>query len=127
MAITATYSGYISIADNTTGVQALQKVLSSLSTTGITFTEMQSFNAGTSPTALTLPVSPTNFMYIKNLHATNTVAVTWTPTGGASNIVLTLVPGAFIGFAEPTGAAGISAITVTASGASTPIEYIFAG
>jgi hypothetical protein len=127
MAITAQYSGYISVVDNTTGAQALQKVLSSLATAGTTFQEAQSFAIGTSPVSITLPISPINFLYVKNLSLTNTITVTWTPNGGSSNTVVTLVAGAFIGFAEPSGSNGISALSLTASGASTPVEFIVAG
>ena len=126
MAITATFSGYISVVDSTTGAQALQKVMSSLATTGVSFGETSTLLVPTSPTSISLPIGTVNFLYIKNLSLTNTVTVTWTPQGGASNVVSTLNPGDCIMFAK-NGSNGITALSVQASGASTPIEYILAG
>src|SRR5271166_2018705 len=127
MAITLSINGNIQVTDNTTNAIAFTKALTAISTSGTIYTEAQTVNIGTSPTALTLPISPSNFVYIKNLHATNTLTVTWTPTGGASNPVVTLQAGASIVMVEPSGASGISALTVTASGANTNIEYILGG
>jgi hypothetical protein len=68
-----------------------------------------------------------NFVYIKNNHATNTVTVTWTPNGGASAVVQTLEPGSALILSQAVTAAGITALSLQASGASTPVEYILVG
>jgi len=125
LSVTVSLTGSIKATDSVSGTIALSKVLTSLATASTGFTEAQSLSIGASPTSITLPGSPTTFCYIKNLHATQTVTVTWTPNGGASNVVLTLQPGAFICFGEVAqGLSGITALSVQASGASTPVEYV---
>jgi len=127
MAITLSYNGTVQAVDSVQGSIALQKVLTNLSTTGTYYIDAQAAQFGTTPTSVPLPTSPVNFLYFKNTHATQTITVTWTPNGGASNVVLTLQPGAFIGFAEPSGSNGISALSITASGANTTCEFILGG
>ncbi len=125
MSVTVSLTGSIKATDSVSGTIALSKVLTALATVSTGFTEAQSLSIGNSATPLTLPGSPTTFVYIKNLHATQTLTVTWTPNGGASNVVLTLQPGAFIAFGEVVqGLSGITALSVQASGAATPIEYV---
>jgi hypothetical protein len=128
MSVSVSLTGSIKASDSVSGTIALSKVLTALSTIATSFSEAQSLSIGTSPTSVTLPISPCTFAYIKNLHATQTVTVTWTPNGGASNVVLTLQPGAYISFGETVQAlSGITALSVQASGASTPIEYVLGG
>lgn len=127
MSITASINGNIQLTDSTSGTVALKKVLSALSMTGTEFTEGQSVSLASGANVITLPLSPVLFLYVKNLHASNTVQVTWTPNGGSPNIVITLQPGAFISFCEVTNTGGITALTLTASGAATPVEYVVAG
>ena len=126
MAVTATLSGTVNLADSITGNIALSKVIS-LIVTGSIQEYAQSFNFGTSPTSVTLPVSPVNFVYIKNLHATFTLTVSWTPNGGASAVIQTLEPGGYLIMGQPTSGAGITALSITASNASTPAEFILLG
>lgn len=121
-------TGSIKASDSVSGTIALSKVLTALTTPGLTFSEAQSLSIPNSPTSISLPVSPTTFLYIKNLHATQTLTVTWTPNGGASNIVLTLQPGSWIAFGEAVlGTSGITALSVQGSGAATLIEYVLGG
>jgi hypothetical protein len=128
MSVSVSLTGSIKASDSVSGTIALSKVLTALSTAATSFSEAQSLSIGAAPTAITLPVSPATFLYIKNLHATQTITVTWTPNGGASNVVLTLQPGAYISFGEVVqGLSGITALSVQASGASTPIEYVLGG
>ena len=128
MSISVTLSGSIKASDSVSGTISLSKVLTSLITPGTTFSEAQSLSIPASPTSITLPISPTTFVYIKNLHATQTLTVTWTPNGGASNVVVTLQPGSFIAFGEAVlGLSGITALSVQGSGAATLIEYVLAG
>jgi hypothetical protein len=127
MSITAALTGNITLTDSVVGTQQLIKSIASLIFTGTNSSVAQSQNIGASPTTITLPISPTKFVYIKNLHAVNTLTVTWTPNGGASNQVVTLQPSEAIIFCGSNTSGGITALSLQASGASTPVEYILAG
>ena len=127
MSVTATLNGSIFLTDSVSNTIQMQKAFVALAFTGTVSELSQSQSVGTSPTTLTLPASPTQFLYIKNLAPTNTLTVTWTPNGGASNPVITLQPGSSIIFMEVATGGGITALSVTASGASTPIEYMLLG
>jgi hypothetical protein len=127
MSTTATLTGNITITDNIATTGSLSKVLTALMNTGTTSEFVQSLilTAGANP--ITLPISPIQFLYLKNIHASNTVIVTWTPNGGASNVVLTLQPGSVIIFVETNATSGITALNLNASGTPTQIEMILAG
>jgi hypothetical protein len=127
MAITLSFAGQLNVTDSVSGTVALSKQLTNLSTAGTAFSEAQTLSVGTGGTTVSLPISPTNFLYVKNLHATNTLLVTWTPASGTSAQIVTLQPGAFIAFSEPTGAAGITALTLTGSASATLVEYVLGG
>jgi len=128
MSITASINGNIQLTDSVSGTIALKKLLAALSMTGTEFTEAQSVSLASGSNAITVPLSPVLFCYVKNLHATNTIQVIWTPNGGASATILTLQPGGSIMFCEPTtGSTGITALNLTASGAATTCEYVLAG
>jgi hypothetical protein len=104
-----------------------KKSLSSLLNPAVAFSEAQQQSIGTSPVTITLPGSPTTFVHMKNLHATNTVTVTWTPNGGSSNTVITLEPGGWIQTGSGVASTGgITALSVVASATATPIEYVLA-
>jgi hypothetical protein len=80
--------------------------------------------------AITLPITTVQFIYIKNTMApaTNTIAVSWTPTGGASAVVQTLRGGDFIIFSASVGAgSGATALSLNASAAATTCEYVLFG
>src|SRR5258708_4886231 len=110
MSVTVSLTGSIKATDSVSGTIALSKVLSGLVTVATGFTEAQSLSIGNSATPVVLPGSPVTFVYIKNLHATQTLTVTWTPNGGASNVVLTVQPGGYISFGETVqGLSGITA------------------
>jgi hypothetical protein len=100
MSISATLYGNIQLTDSTTNAKVFTKSLLSLLMIGSSFSETNQGSIGTSPTSIALPVSPTQFVYVKNLHATQTLTVTWTPTGGTSAVVQTLQPGSVIIFIE---------------------------
>jgi hypothetical protein len=127
MAITASINGNIQLIDSSSGSVAFKKTLTALSMTGNDFLESNTASAGTGGLSVTLPVSPCLFLYVKNLHASNTLAVSWTPNGGSSAAVITLGPGSSIQFQEVTAANGITALTLTGSAAATTCEYILAG
>lgn len=78
--------------------------------------------------AQTLPIATIQFYYLKNTHATQTIQITLTPTGGVSAIVMTLRPGDFIMFSTSAGSgSGFTALSLNASGAATTAEQIMAG
>jgi hypothetical protein len=126
MSITVALSGIITITDNLTGSVSYQKQVIG-SYVGTVSTEGQNVLV-TGATSLALPASPTNFVYIKNLAtATSVLTVTWTPNGGSTNTVVALQPSSFIILDENNASSGITALSVTPSVASTPIEYILVG
>ena len=127
MAITVNINGNIQVGDTSTGTTALQKLLTGLSTSGNTFSENNVFAVVNSPTSVTLPVSPLKFLYIKNIDPTATIQVTWTPNGGAINVVLTLEAGSAIMFIEAAAGAGITALSLESSATSSNVEMILAG
>src|ERR1700752_3361982 len=127
MSVTATINGSITLVDSVTSTSQLSKILTALATTGTVSEFVQAQNLASGANSITLPISPIQFLYLKNTHATNTVIVTWTPNGGASNVVLTLQPGAAILFTETNATSGITALSLNASGSNTTIEMILAG
>ena len=126
MSVTASTSGSLTLTDSAASTSTLSKVLAG-TFAGTECSTAQSLLVGTSATPLTLPLSPINFLYIKNLSGAATLTVSWTPNGGASATVLTLQPGAYIHFAEPVAGSGVTAVSVQASAISTPIEFWLLG
>ncbi len=128
MSVTASLSGNLKITDNLTGSTALSKVLNN-AYTGTVENYGQSVIIGTTPVSIALPLSPTQFLYVKNLSSTlgTTVTATWTPTGGSSNAVVTLDPNALIIFSEVVTSNGITALSLVSNQAGTPVEYILVG
>lgn len=126
MGVTGTYNGTLALTDNLAGSVQLQKLLN-ISFLGTISEYSQNQLFGTSPTSIALPISPVQFFYIKNLSTTATVAVTWTPTGGSSAAIQTLQPGAVLMFSQTGSSGGITALSVTASAASTPTEFVLLG
>lgn len=127
MAITASINGNMTITDASTGTVALVKLFSGLAMTGTAFTEIQSVQVGTTPVLIGLPISPVSFLYIKDIHPSQSLTVTWTANGGASDMILNLQPGSAIIFCETFSNAGITALTLTGSSTGTTVEYIMAG
>lgn len=126
MAVTATLSGTITLIDSDSGTLALSKTLS-LAFAGVLAYVANTLTIGTGNTTPAIPNTTANFIYIKNNHATNTVTVTWTPNGGSGAAVQTLEPGSAIIVSQVVTGGGITALTLTASGASTPVEMILLG
>jgi|SRR5579864_876763 len=79
--------------------------------------------AGSTP--VTLPASPTQLLYAKHLGVSGTITFTWTPVGSGSVQVMVLQPGAVLFFFNPAN--GITALTVQASLANIPVDYVLAG
>lgn len=127
MSINISLSGTITIIDSISGLVNLTKSVSAAMVVGSGFTQVQSLNVGTASTSIALPVNPVQFAYIKNLHTNQSVAVTWTTPAGGSVLAITLEPGAVIIFQEALPGAGLTAISLQASGASTPVEFILGG
>lgn len=127
MAITMTGNVAVSITDTLNVASPITKTVPTISFNGVAgqFTEYMQLASGAN--AITLPVSPCQFVYIKNLHASNTIAVSWTPTGGVTAIVNTLQPGGFILLTQPAAGSGITVLSLNASGASTPCEMFLGG
>ena len=119
--------GNLQITDLLTGVTQLSKVISGIYPLSSVNTFAESLNIGTSPTTIFLPVTPTQVVFIHNLHATQTVTVTWTPNGGTSAAVCTLQPNGVIFFLESNAVSGITALSLQASGANTNVDYVLAG
>lgn len=125
--ITITLQGQISVTDGVSGTIALQKQVSATMVAGSSFSQAQSLSVGTASANLILPVTPVQFIYLKNLHTIQSVSVTWTTPANGSNPVITLEPGAVLIFSETNPGAGITAVSLQASGASTPVEFILGG
>lgn len=128
MSVTASVSGNIKITDNLTGSTSLSKVLNN-AYTGTVESYGQSVIIGTSLVSISLPVSPAQFLYIKNLSSTlgTTVTATWTPASGTSAAVITLDPSAVVIFCEVVTTNGITALSLISNTAGTPVEYILCG
>ncbi len=126
MAISLTVSGTIQITDPNTGTLTVSKSISQ-GFAGTVSSQGESVKFGTSPTTVTLPISPTQVVYIANQSSANTLTVTWTPNGGASNVVCTLQPLSTLLLTEANVTSGITALSITASGANTPVDFLLAG
>jgi len=123
MAVQAQLAGVISLTDNLAGSTQMQKSIN-LSYLGTISEFAQSQQIGTSPTTIPLPGASVQFLYIKNLSANATLTVTWTPNGGAQAQVLPLQPGSLILFLESNSVSGITSLSLQASSAGTPCEYL---
>jgi hypothetical protein len=126
MPITGALTGDITMTDNLSGSVQLQKALN-FQYLGTIFEYSQAQNIGTGTTTLSIPLSPCNLFYFKNLSTAATTTVTWTPNSGSSAAILTLQPGSAIIFVETNATSGITAATATASAPLTPVEYILLG
>jgi hypothetical protein len=76
-------------------------------------------------TVVTLPASPTQLLYAKHLGIAGTITFTWTPVGSGSAQVMILQPGGMLFFFNPTN--GVTTLSVQASLANTPVDYVLAG
>jgi hypothetical protein len=91
------------------------------------FTTYLALNPGLN--SFVLPVTPAAQVYIKNIDPIKTVVVNWTSVGSVgSATILNLTPGDQIIFwCSPTGASGITALTMTPSAAGCLVEYFLGG
>lgn len=76
-------------------------------------------------TPVTLPASPTQLLYAKHLGVAGTITFTWTPVGSGSAQIMVIQPGGLLFFFNPAN--GITALSVQASLANTPVDYVLAG
>lgn len=102
------------------------KVLSGL-TSAVTDYSMGTLSFSAAASAIPLPLSPTNFMYLRNT-GTLVAAVSWVPQAGAATITQNLGTSSFICFGQVGQGAttGITALTASCAAAAT-IEYFLAG
>jgi hypothetical protein len=138
MSVSIQLLGQLIATDSSTGSVPLRKQIN-LTMLGTAFEETQGLVIGVTPVNITLPITPCQVVYIGNLHPTNTVTVTWTPNGGTSAVVQTIGPVTQQANPQPAtqgivlinnnaiGATGITALTIVASGAFTPIELMLGG
>jgi hypothetical protein len=75
--------------------------------------------------AVTLPASPTQLLYAKHMGISGTITFTWTPVGSGSAQIMVLQPGGMLFFFNPAN--GITALSVQASIANIPVDYVLAG
>ncbi len=125
--IIASLNGFIGLSDNTTTANVLQKVLTGLTLNGTVYAESQSVLVGTAAFAVALPIATCAFVYMKNLHTSTTVGLTWTTPVGGSNFVVTLDAGAAIILIEPVAGTGITAASLQAASGTVPVEMVLAG
>jgi hypothetical protein len=124
--ITVNIKGTVQVGDTLTGTSPLQELLTGLAMSGSAFARLVT-SFGTGPTSVPLPAASVNFVLIQNTHASQTLTVTWTPNGGSSNEVVVLKASSAIILIEGASGAGITALSVTASGALTTCTMILAG
>ncbi len=105
-----------------------QFLLSLAALTGTTIKSQRALSLSSGANAQTLPVATTQFLYLKNTHATQNIIVTWTPQGGASAVVMTLQPNDWIMFSTSVASgSGITALSLNASGAATTCDLVLFG
>lgn len=128
MSVTAAVKGSLTITDNLTGSTSFSKVLNNSFTGDLSIIGQQVI-IGTTPVVVGLPNNLAEYVYVKNLSATQgtTLTVTWTPNTGTNATVITLDPGAMIMFCEGTTTNGISAMSLVSNQQGTFVEYLLAG
>lgn len=128
MAETLQVNGNITYNTGRAGDIPLPVILALASLSGTVMAGPVQASLASGANAITLPITTVQFIYVKNTHATQTIAVSWTPTGGVSAIVNTLRPGDFIILSASAGAgSGFTVLGLNASGAATTCEYILFG
>lgn len=125
MAGSASANGNLQLTTGQTGDGAMAIAFASLFAL-TNFLVEPALSVPNSPTSVTLPGSPAKVVFIQNLHATQTLTVTWTPNGGASNPVVTLQPGEFILLGGVSASGGITALSLQGSGAGTTTKLVLA-
>lgn len=127
MALQVSLTASIAATNPTTSQSSFLKTIAAVLASAVIDTTGEQASFGTTPTSVALPISPTNVVYVKNLSTVNTLTVTWTPTGGASNAVATLEPGSVLMLVEAAAGAGITALSFTANASGTLVDYYLAG
>lgn len=125
MAVTASLLGNLSVTDNQSGSVAMS-ILVNLAFAG-SIESYGTINTSTSPLTVALPVSPTQFLYIKNTDTVNSVIVTWTPNGSTSHVIQTVDAGGAVFFCQNGTTNGITALSVQASAGTPAIQYVLVG
>jgi hypothetical protein len=68
------------------------------------------------PVSIPLPTATVLQFYFRNTSPSASITVTWTPTGGASVVTQTLLPGGVVAFWQSaTGTVGITALSLSAN------------
>lgn len=124
MPVTITESVSLSASDGVTSL--ISKVITTTSSCTL-IDYSTSFYVTTTPASLSLPVSPLQVVYIKNVGSTNNVIVTWTPNGGSSAVVQKLTPSSFMSFIQNATGQGITALSVQADAGTSYIEFVIGG
>lgn len=105
----------------------LNRVLGVLSFTGVA-SGIVRLKIPNADTTITLPVSPTKQVYVKNNDSASLLTVKWTPNGGASNTVIVLSPGGVLILWDIAGVGnGITDLKLNQSVANTEAEYFLGG
>ncbi len=80
------------------------------------------------PLTVTLPVSPANLVYVRNMpNSAAILSVSWTPAGGASVSVTTLTPGGILLLFETATGGGVTALSLATFSLTSTVEWIVAG
>jgi hypothetical protein len=126
--ITVGVTGNLTVTDASANTVPFSKSLSQ-SFAGTVSEIVQGYTAGTTQQTISLPISPVQFLYMKNLNTSNSCTVAWTPQGGSTETVQLLQPGAFIMYGQVAQSTntGITDLRVTASGSNTLLEFTIAG
>ncbi len=125
MAVSVQWNGVLSLTDNLTGSIQLQKIIN-LIYTGVTSEFAQSQTIGTSPVSIPMPATPVEFVYVKNVGTTGAIILSWNSVEvGELEQIIVLQPGAFIILMETNTTSGITAMSLTATVATT-VEYLLA-
>jgi hypothetical protein len=114
-----------SVFFNTTNTSGINKALT-LQVQGSTSTYQTSYAVATSPTSVTLPISPVNFIAIHNI-GNFPFTVTWTPYLGAANVVKTIQPNGFIVEGDSAIGSGVTSLSLQAVGAASTAEFYLLG
>lgn len=122
--IQVNFNGVVSLTDPTNIQAPMEKIIPTLVATMAASTFGQALlTTGANP--VTLPASPTQLLYAKHIGTTGTITFTWTPVGSASAQIMVIQPGGILFFFNPGN--GITVLTVSASIANTPVDYVLAG
>lgn len=76
----------------------------------------------TGSTSITLPSTTMLQFYLRNTHATANITVTWTSSGGSSNVVKKVGPGGVLAFWETQAGDGITALALQSDTANATYE-----